>query len=259
VPLLVTPTTEVEYLVVGSGEPVTLFAHGVGASIAETQPLGAGMPGTRAFLHFRGHGASSSPATGWDYAGLAAELRAVADVVGATRVLGVSMGGGALVRLLADTPRRFERLVFFLPAVLDTPPPQAELDRLAAMADAVDAGDVEALVRMLRSDLPPAVRDLPAAEDWLRGRAELTVGTAVSQVLRTLPGCVPVEDRSVLGSVDAPALVVGQEGDPVHPAAIARELAAALPAARLEVYDRPGELWSDGSGARDLLRGFLVG
>jgi len=55
------------------------------------------------------------------YAALAGELRAVADHVRATQALGVSMGAGALCALLADTPLRFRRLVFVLPAVLDRP------------------------------------------------------------------------------------------------------------------------------------------
>src|SRR3954452_15943123 len=111
----------IDYLVTGSGDPVTVFAHGLAGSIAETRPLGSGVEGTRVFLHFRGHGASSAPESPWTYPALAAELRAVADHVGATRALGVSLGAGALTTLLGESPERFDRVVFFLPAVIDRP------------------------------------------------------------------------------------------------------------------------------------------
>jgi hypothetical protein len=51
---------DVEVLVTGSGSPVTVFGHGLAGSIAETRPFGSGVRGTRAFLHFRGHGATPS-------------------------------------------------------------------------------------------------------------------------------------------------------------------------------------------------------
>lgn len=61
----------------GSGRPVTLFAHGLGASIAETRPLAAGVHGTRVFGHARGHGRSAAARP--SYPGLAADLRLLAD------------------------------------------------------------------------------------------------------------------------------------------------------------------------------------
>ena len=45
----------------GPGEPVTVFAHGLAGSIDETRPFGSGVRGSRVFLHFRGHGATSAP------------------------------------------------------------------------------------------------------------------------------------------------------------------------------------------------------
>lgn len=43
----------------------------------------------------------------------------------------------------------------------------------------------------------------------------------------------------------APALVIGQEGDPVHDAAVARELAAMLPRAELHVFPDPRAMIRD--------------
>ncbi|MGH3736490.1 MAG: alpha/beta fold hydrolase, partial [Micromonosporaceae bacterium] len=121
-----------EYLVIGSGEPVTLFLHGLAGGIPDTRPLGSGVPGTKVFTHLRGHGGSSPLTPGWGYADLAGDVAALADAVGATQALGVSLGAGALCRLLAGRPDRFARVVFFLPAVLDQPRPRARFESLAA-------------------------------------------------------------------------------------------------------------------------------
>jgi pimeloyl-ACP methyl ester carboxylesterase len=115
------PNGLLELITTGSGTPSTVFAHGVTGSIGSTRPFGSGVEGSRTFFHFRGYGASAPAVEPLTYEALAADLRAVADHVGATRAFGVSMGAGALCRLLASTPLRFERLVLALPAAVDRP------------------------------------------------------------------------------------------------------------------------------------------
>jgi hypothetical protein len=63
----------------------------------------------------------------------------------------------------------------------------------------------------------------------------------------------------VLTSVRVPALVIGQEGDDVHRLVVARRLAAALPAARLEVFGPGGALWQERRRLRAVLTDFLGG
>lgn len=55
----------------------------------------------------------------------------------------------------------------------------------------------------------------------------------------------------------APALVIANAGDDLHPVEVAERLAAALPQATLHVYDRPGVLWSERADLRDRIAGFL--
>ena len=248
---------DVEYLVTGSGEPVTVFAHGLSGSIAETRPLGSGVTGTRVFFHFRGHGESSSPSGTWSYDDVGAELLAVADHFDAQRALGASMGAGAILNVVAQSPDRFARAVLFLPAVLDTIPPDAPVHRLTELADAIDAKDIERLTQMLVDDQPPPVRAMPAVHDYMRLRAAGLVGTAVSQAVRSIPLSVPVPDRKVLAAVDVPVLVVGQDGDPVHLVSIAREIAAALPRAQLHVFPEQGGIWLARDELRHVIAGFL--
>jgi len=257
VPLLSAPGAQVEHLVTGAGEPVTIFAHGVGASIAETRPLGTGVPGTKIFLSLRGHGATTVSDGRWDYAALAGDLRAVADATGATQALGVSMGAAALLHLLADDPDRFERCVFFLPAVLDRPRSDLAFDRLRQMADLVQADDAEGLSELLLAELPAELRRDEGARRYTAQRARTLAGTDLAHLLRGLPPLTPIRDRAQLAAVRAPTLVVGQEGDDVHPASVARELAAALPGSALHVFPRDGAMWLDRGSLRAMLAGFL--
>lgn len=255
-PLLANAEGEVDYRLTGRGRPVTVFAHGLGASIDETRTLASGVPGTRVFLHFRAHGPSPDPGTPWTYASLAAQLRAVADAVGATQALGVSMGAAALVRLLLDTPDRFSRAVFFLPAVLDARDGDAQA-RLASLAVGVVAGDVAGIAALLLEDQAPAVRALPAARAWARAQAARLAGTGAGAAVRGLAGELPVSDRAELAALRLPCLVIGQELDRAHPAAVARQLAAALPCARLEIFAAGSAMWLSRPRVRALLSDFL--
>ena len=142
------PSGELELTTTGSGMPSTVFAQGSTGSIASTRPFGSGVEGSRTFFHFPGYGASAPAVKPLTYAALAADLRAVADHVGATRALGVSMGAGALCSLLASTPLRFERLVLALPAALDRPRTDGALDgrELAAEVPLTDRAVLSAVV-----------------------------------------------------------------------------------------------------------------
>jgi 3-oxoadipate enol-lactonase len=257
VPLLDTAAGPIEFLVTGAGAPITVFAHGVGATIAETRPLGSGVRGSRVFFHFRGHGRSATPRTGWDYRGFAADLRAVSDAFRASRAVGVSLGAAALVRMLADTPDRFERVVFFLPAVLDRPRDDAATARLPAIAAAIRHGDEGGLADLLVAELPAGVRDRPDVLAYTRGRAAALLTAGIAAALTELARSAPLRDRTELAAVTAPALVVGQQGDDVHPVWVAEELAAALPAAQLHVFTEAGALWLARRRLREVVAGFL--
>lgn len=242
----------------GSGMPVTVFAAGLGGTIPETRTLSSGVGGTRVFFDFRGHGGSGVPDDGdWSYAALSRDVAAVADAFGATRAVGVSMGAAAILGVLAAEPGRFERCVFFLPAILDAPRSDVATTRLGRLAGRVEGGDLEAVVELLSAELPRPLRGSPEVDAYVRSRAAALSGPGVAGLVRALVSSRPVEDRVRLASVAAPCLVVGQEGDEVHPAQVARELAAALPNARLHVFDSPGGLWAHRAELRRLIAAFL--
>jgi pimeloyl-ACP methyl ester carboxylesterase len=256
--LVATPHgVELECLYTGQGEPTTVFAHGLGLGIAETRPLGSGVAGRKVFFQFRGHGRSASPPGEWTYLDLARDLRAVADLSGATRALGVSLGAGALCRLLIDNHNRFERVVLFLPAVLDRPHPEVAGRRLAALLDAVQSGDAAAAAEVVSQEVPPHLRGTPTAWAYLRQRLDQLMRDGLGAGLAGLPEQVPVPDVSQLADVTVPVLVIGCDGDELHPPEVAEALAAALPCAITYMYDKPGVLWNQRGDLRERIAEFL--
>jgi pimeloyl-ACP methyl ester carboxylesterase len=245
--------------VTGSGTPVTVFAHGLAGSVAETRPFGGGVRGTRVFFHFRGYGESPPPPPHWSYDDLAADLAEVADATDASRAVGVSLGAGAILRLLAQHPQRFERLVLVLPAALDRPRPAAVCRRLVAAADAVEAGDLGGLRDAVLAMQPSTVRARPEVVAWAERQARRLVGTSVAQAFRAFADASPLgpSGRRALAACHAPTLVLGHEADDAHPVAVAEEVAAALPRGEVEVYAGGSLLWDHRAAVRERVSAFL--
>jgi 3-oxoadipate enol-lactonase len=238
-------------LVTGSGNPVTVVAHGFGATIPESRALASGIPGTKVFPQARGHGEAPLPEQP-GYGELAADLIAVADAHDATQAFGTSMGAHTILRLLATQPTRFTRLVLLLPAAIDTP-----VRRGSVLPAALASQDRETTLSVVQAQLLPLTGE--RVEAYARARADfLLASPGLPVLLEALPDDLPVPDRAVLGAVSADVLVIGQEGDPVHPAAVARELAAALPKARLVVFEEPGAAFRERARLRDLISSHLT-
>ena len=248
--------------VTGSGEPVTVFAHGVTGSTGETAPFAAKAPGTRVLLDLRGHGRSASPApeAGYDHHAMRRDVAFVAGRFGATRALGVSMGGGAIMTLLAEEPDRFERLVFALPASIDAPNPSAG-PLLEDLARSLETRSREDILASMESD--PAQMERVARRPWLRDyvrdRVASMNATGMPRALRAfVHGAPPVDDASVLARVRAPALILAHEGDSLHDAAVARRLASLLPNAQLRVWNEPMAMFDDLGALARLVAEFLA-
>ncbi len=241
-------------LVTGAGEPVTVAAHGLGASVAETRPLLSGVLGRRVFSAARGHDADvPAPFT---YRDLGDDLLRIADEHGASRALGVSMGAGALLSLLSRHPDRFEKAVCFLPGALDRPRTDEAVRRFDTLVAALRAGDLAEVRAFVASEIPADLTEPAAAYVEARARF-LLASPGIAVAVASLPPVSPVEDRSALAAVSAEVLVLAQEGDPLHPAQVGRDLAAVLPKARLVVFDQPGIALRDRPRLRALIADFL--
>ncbi len=232
---------DVSFVVLGEGGPVTVFAHGLGGSVAETRPLATRVQGTRVLLDFRGHGSSALQPEGWDYDSLADDLLAVADAVGASQAVGLSLGAGALLRALTRDPSRFRKLAFVLPAAIDATRRDGATERLHRLGAAIGAVDARAVADVLLEELPADVRTR-------RGVDALVLRRAQQLVTRPAPAPRaedrPLPDRSLLAQLDVPTLVVTQQGDQLHPADLGRSLAEGIGADLLELPEG-GVFWTD--------------
>jgi 3-oxoadipate enol-lactonase len=239
-PELVTEDARLHVEVDGSGEPVTVFAHGLTNSCMELAAFTPFAPGTKVRFCFRGHGHSSAPEPGsYRFADFARDLDAVASAYGATNAVGTSLGAGAITHLLGERPDRFERLVFVLPAALDVPmADHAQFDRTAELLETLPRD--QAIETILNgSDRASAYEDNPGLRtfDLLLWQDMQPAG--VARAIREVVRDVAIADRELLRRVTAPTLILAREGDAIHPARLARVLAELMPDAELELL--PGE------------------
>lgn len=229
----------------GSGEPVTVFAHGLTNSCMELAAFTPFAPGTKVRFCFRGHGHSDVAAVGrYGFADYAGDLEAVADAVGATRVVGTSLGAGALTRLAAERPDRFERLVFLLPAALDEPVVGHPLSQHTA--DLLETFPKDEAIRRALEDSgrEAAYARAPGLREFDLFMWQDLDPVGVARAIRGIVGEVAVEDRERLRAIDAPALVIAREGDTLHPAWVARALAGTMPNAELVMLPSEEDLFA---------------
>ncbi|QGK72462.1 alpha/beta fold hydrolase [Allosaccharopolyspora coralli] len=239
----------------GSGDPVTLVVHGLGATPGEARIPASGLRGTRVVVTLPGHGDAPDAPTGyWNYGCIAADVLAVADEVGATRGVGVSLGSGALTRVAAEHPTRFERLALLLPATVDRPRDADAAGTLQRLADAVDAAGSDGGER-LRHLIAAEVPDGAEVGDYVQRRAEALL--RLGEALRELPEQSVVANTTPLASVATDVLVVAGTDDPLHPTEIAKATTAAFGRARLEVLPSSAPLLTHRREIRTLLTGFL--
>ena len=249
VPMIEGPACGLWVETMGSGEPVTVFAHGVTSSIAELEPLASSAPGTRVLFDFRGHGRSESPpeSAGYDHQAMRRDLEHIADRFNATQALGISMGAGTILSLLEDQPDRFTRLVFFIPASIDAPNDGSPrvFPALAHLLETYSLEEVVARTIDAPAQAPLFARRPYWRELW-RARMLRMNPVGVPRALRAyVSGSYPVRDAAALKRVRAPALILAHENDPIHDADIARRLADLLPNSTLRVWPEPLSMYDD--------------
>lgn len=230
----------------GSGDPVTLFVHGLTSSLADVTPFAAATEGTRVFYDLRGHGRSASPDDSFGYERLLADLMLVADHYNATRALGVSVSADCLTIAMAGAPARFQKLALVMPSALDQP--NRGSAHFAGMADDLERMSLEEYAD--RCEWDPvfgfSLADRPRLRRVVRSRI-LRMNTAgIPKALRTYAsGPAPLPAAETLRTVTAPVLILGQDGDPVHDAGVARRLAGLLPNATLRLWPEPPAMLDD--------------
>ena len=243
--VLASDGTRLHTVVEGDGEPVTVFAHGLTNSCVELAAFTPMLAGTKVRFCFRGHAHSGTPEPGhYRFADFASDVEAVATHYGATRAVGTSLGAGAITHLLGETPDRFDRLVFILPAALDVP--LGDYERFDAIADLLETLPTdEAIARIVAGsghvdeyDEKPWLREL----DMFLWQDVNAVG--VARAIRDVTRDVAISDRELLRKVEAPTLILCQAGDELHPVVLGEILVDVMPNAELIVIGSEDELFT---------------
>jgi 3-oxoadipate enol-lactonase len=210
----------------GSGGRVTLVVPGLAATPGEARIPASGLPGTRVVVTLPSHGDEPDAPEGyWQYDTIAKDVLRAADETKAQGAIGVSLGAGALTRIVAEHPDRFDRLALLLPAVLDEP----------------RAAEVRAQLR--RTDPADIARTLPAGYalgDYVEARSKAL--ERLQQAIEQLSATYPIADRRALAQVTAKVLIIAATGDPLHPTHVAEQTAAAFRDAELIVFDSPAPM-----------------
>lgn len=206
--------------------------------------VGSGMPVARAFMRYLLHRPVPAPYTLID---MAQDTLALCDALGIERfhVAGISMGGMIAQELCLLAPARVRSLVSMsssagpraapfpewrvLRRMLRAPDTrsshQQRLDHFLALFTALGRHQAPAEIERLRHGLDQALR-----------RAYRPQGT-----LRQLLAIVSDPDRRArLRALRTPTLILHGAADPLVPVAAAQQLAAAIPAAKVQIIDGLG-------------------
>lgn len=222
-----------------AGVPV-LLVHAYVDSWHSFEPVLAHLPDwIHAFaVTQRGHGDASRPDSGYGLPDLAGDLAAFMNAVGLRQALvaGSSSGGYVAQRLAADRPERVLGLVLIgAPRSLREKP--AIFDRVSALTDPVDRGFVREFVMSTVSG--------PVPEDFL----ELMVSESCKLPARVwksaLEGLIESDPPTDTATIRVPTLVLWGADDAYLPRSEQEALTAAIPGAKLVVYDNVGHvvLW----------------
>jgi pimeloyl-ACP methyl ester carboxylesterase len=218
----------------GAGPPVTVIAHGLTNNRNELAAFTPMLPGTKVRFDFRGHGKSVTvPEARFRFEDFARDLDAVADAFAATRAIGTSLGAGAIGNLVCRVPNRFERTVLLLPAGLDVPFPLK--DRYHELAGGLEGKTPAEAVEAIMTNPDKLAERIETPWRWEIERV-LWEHDDFDALARAIHGVVddwPIPDRELLRTIEIPTLIVGMEGDEIHPAALARLLTELLPHAEL--------------------------
>jgi 3-oxoadipate enol-lactonase len=224
-------------------EPALLMGGSLGTTLAmwapQVDPLADRMRVVR-FDH-RGHGASPVPAGPYTIDELGADVLALMDRLGLRRAAycGLSIGGMVGQWLAINAPERITALILLCTAA-HLPPPDPWQQRARAVREA---------------GTPEVVADAVVArwftEDWARTHPELVArhramiaATDAEGYASCCEAIAAMDLRAGLAGVSTPTLVIGGEQDPAIPVVHSREIAAAIPGARLEILDPAAHLAS---------------
>lgn len=196
----------------------------------------------------RGHGDSASSAGGYHWRDLALDQLALADelIIGPYVAGGASMGCATALHAAAIDPGRIRALVLAIPPTA-WESRRAQTDAYLAMADLVEAGDHELLLRGAAIRPPPD--PLAGEPRWTERFGQLLATTDPVRLARLFRGAatadLPPPDQ--IAELRVPTLILAWTGDPGHPVTTAARLQELMPHADVALAVTPAGLagWTD--------------
>jgi len=223
--------------VFGQGPPL-IFAHGLTGERHGTQRQFASLADRYRIISFdqRGHG-QSTPVTDpalYDFRRMAEDITAILDALDVERAIvgGESMGAATMLTFSLTHPQRVERLLITAPAFSDQPNVQRE--DIWAAGDLVEKEGVgvwlERSAEVQRTELGWSEEVI----EYIAGARTQHNDASIATALKTVIDWVILPDLTPLAGLDMPACVIAWPNDPLHPQALAKRVADALPNACLE-------------------------
>jgi pimeloyl-ACP methyl ester carboxylesterase len=253
-----------DYVDEGEGLPV-LWQHGLGATqsqAAEVFPEKARC--RRITLECRGHaGSELGPVEALSLPQFADDALALLDHLEIRRAVvgGISLGAAIALRLAVHSPERVEALILARPAWIAEPAPE-RLRIYLEVAERLAQDGAERGLQRLRSS-PGYRRVLAESPDnaaSMRSFFQRPDPASTIALLSRIPAQGPGVTREQMSALVTPTLVIANEEDHVHSIDMAREVAALIPGAVLEIIPAktaPGGAYL--TAFRAALAGFLRG
>ncbi len=219
------------------GAPTVVLLHAIGTSMRmwAAQVPALSRDHRVISVDLRGHGRSPAPPGPYVMGDIAGDVIALLDRLGIERtsLCGLSLGAMVGLTMAAMAPERVDRLV--AASVVAVPVSPTAWHERAQRVLAGGSGAVSDLVverwgyRDRAPEIAELVRDMLAATapEGYAGCCEAIAGTDL---------------RPALPLVTAPSLLLAGSEDPAAPASVAREMAAAMPDARVTVIDGAAHL-----------------
>ncbi len=222
----------------GEGVPV-LFLHGLGGDLQQGRTMLADVGSIRRILmDVRGHGETElGPEEHLSFDQFARDATALLSHLGVPRFVagGFSMGCGIALNLALAPPDRVMGLILIRPAWMNGPYPKNLQEHVMIGNLLRDEPAEQAKRTFLDSAEYRTLRvSAPAVARSLLGQFDVPCTAERGARLIQIPASVPFTQLSDLAGIQVEAMILATDRDPVHPEAMAQELACGIPGSRLE-------------------------
>jgi len=252
--------TELHYLRAGEGEPLLLIQGMSATHLAWGRPFLDQLEPSFDTVIFdnRGMGLSGRAELPFAIADMAEDTAGLLDALGweTAHVVGISMGGMIAQELALAHPRRIRTLTIGASYCGGPDGSLMAPEDLQLLGTAYASGEPERVFRaMWEINLSPGFR----AEDS-RFATFVEMGSRLPApqpvVLQQMRACGAHDTHARLGAVDLPTLVIHGDADRLLGHANGREIAAAVPGARLETLEGVGHMfwWEQPRRSAELIR-----